>query len=257
MTSSGRAALSGITSSLARNACPACGGFGHVVAYRRDGEPEPADIVPDSKQARPDGTTYYLIRCPVCGRGRLTGYLRNLSQIPERYQDVTLDSIQPLAQQREAYRVARVVYGEPHGMMTMVGPTGVGKTWLTWALMNSLRNRYNLPGIYTTATSLLDSLRAGYDDEAEMDTARRLAELAGVAVLGIDEVDGCRWTEWAREKLGDLINLRYMNRNRLVTILAANEWGANVPAAYIRSRAADSDGCWTITLSGVDLRVAK
>lgn len=101
---------------------------------------------------------------------------------------------------------------DPRGWLVMVGPVGCGKTHLAYGIAGACL-REDIPVFAGTSADILSSLRARYD-KGDFDTI--FEQVRNVGVLVIDDLGAERATEWAKEKLFQLINWRYQNALPLV-----------------------------------------
>jgi len=116
----------------------------------------------------------------------------------------------------EAVGDARAFVKRPLGFVTFWGDYGVGKTYLLAAIINGLRER-GLQGLYVPVPDLLDKLRDSYDEKCY---ASLLADMRKVRVLALDELGQAKATDWAVEKLLQILDYRYTNPYRLGTLVA-------------------------------------
>lgn len=112
---------------------------------------------------------------------------------------------------------------------------GVGKTHLLAVMANAGAAR-GYPAHYTTAAALLDGLRAAYDDNS---FHRVWGYLTEVRLLLVDEVLRVAGSEWANERLQELLGHRYLYGERLFTGLAYNGRLSDLPP-YYQSRVLDT-----------------
>jgi DNA replication protein DnaC len=159
-------------------------------------------------------------------------------------QQLTFDTFQPRGRlglgSREqeslerAFRQARLFAEEPRGWLLLQGGFGAGKTHLAAAIANAA-TAYGLPTLFLTVPDLLDGLRATFDDpEASFD--ERFEEIRQAPLLVLDDLGTQNATDWAREKLFQILNHRYVNR--LPTVLTTNQAPEELDGR-LRSRLSD------------------
>lgn len=106
----------------------------------------------------------------------------------------------------------------------LYGPYGSGKTGLAVAalktLMHQTFDRVGWPGLFTTVPNLLDAIRRGYDRDAEDEDRQLLGKARDISVLLLDDIGVERVTDWAAEKLFNLINHRHDEDS--ITIFTSN-----------------------------------
>jgi DNA replication protein DnaC len=162
-------------------------------------------------------------------------YQTELSGIPKRHRKYTVDTlpddtIRLGALQRYASNILdRVKAGQG---LYLFGNTGSGKTtvlsavamsYIIEASKQSLRSgkRSEQFVLFLNVPDLLNGIKQGFDDPdiAEL-WGNRLKTAAKVPMLIIDDIGSEKPTEWARERLTQLIGNRY--DNEMCTLLSSN-----------------------------------
>lgn len=137
---------------------------------------------------------------------------------------------------------------------------GTGKTGLLVGAVNRFLDK-DVPAVYASVPRLLDALRASYRDNTFDDLFTSLIE---IPVLALDEFhrfydkgdgsSGAGSGSWASEKIGILIDERYMQWRDRLTLVATNlppeQWRMNA----ITSRFNDSLVSHIVHVGGADLR---
>lgn len=163
----------------------------------------------------PDGR---LLQCPCVEdagrRWRLGRAFRN-SGIPERFSGRGLRNLErdrgagPAIARCEAYRDAwpeRRADGEG---IALVGPRGVGKTTMAYALSRDVMAAHGAVVLAQRTATLLDSMR----DSARDGTAgERVAALAEADLLVLDDLGAHSATDFALERLFVAVDTRYADR---------------------------------------------
>ena len=107
--------------------------------------------------------------------------------------------------------------------LVLTGPAGSGRTRLAAELANR-RLQQGRPALYFVAADLLDRLRAAYRRDAEMTYPVLFEHAREAPFLIIDDIDMANPTEWAREKLFQLLNHR-RNAGLRTVLIAADRGG--------------------------------
>ncbi len=118
------------------------------------------------------------------------------------------------------YRLAYLYAQQPAASwLLLVGPYGCGKTHLTAAIGNFLlQEGQNV--LFVTVPDLLDHLRASYAPTSPVTYDQRFTLLGQAEVLLLDDMGSQQTTNWAEEKLFQLINYRYVRR--MPTVITTN-----------------------------------
>jgi DNA replication protein DnaC len=100
------------------------------------------------------------------------------------------------------------------GWLLLQGDYGCGKTHLAAAIANFVVS-LGVPTLFITVPDLLDTLRFAYQDPRATFEGR-FEEIRQAPLLVLDDFGTQNATNWAQEKLFQIINYRYINRLPLV-----------------------------------------
>ncbi|MBI3741632.1 MAG: ATP-binding protein, partial [Chloroflexi bacterium] len=136
---------------------------------------------------------------------------------------------------RRVFNKAKDFAEHPAGLIVFTGAEhGCGKTHLAAAIANKLaQNGDNVS--FVTVPDLLDHLRAAFAPGAVASYDQRFEDTRNATILVLDDLGTENATPWAREKLFQIIDHRYVSR--LPTIITTN-WEAEVDPR-IKSRIFD------------------
>ena len=107
-----------------------------------------------------------------------------------------------------------------HRWLYLRGGVGVGKTHLAVATALEIRER-NGSVYFAVVPDLLDHLRATFDPARGVAYDDRFNQIRGAPLLVLDDLGTENTTPWAREKLYQIFNHRYVER--LLTIVTSNQ----------------------------------
>jgi DNA replication protein DnaC len=186
--------------------CPICGGIGYLRLQVPVGHPDFGHLV-------------------ICDcrepqiRAHLQEQLYRLSRLDE-LKDLTFDTFNPdgrvgtTEQERESLHAALMrakTYAQNvDGWLLLQGGFGVGKTHLAASIANEAAAN-GIPTLFLTVPDLLDELRATFSDN-DTTFQRRFDEMRSAPLIVLDDFGTQNATEWAREKLFQILNHRYTNR---------------------------------------------
>ncbi len=125
-------------------------------------------------------------------------------------------SIEERQSLEQAYRNAVNFAKSPEGWLILVGVNGCGKTHLAAAIANHLR-REGKSVLFIVVTDLLDYLRSTFNPESRVSYDELFERIKKAPVLILDDFGEQAATQWAQEKLYQLINYRY--NARLATVI--------------------------------------
>ncbi len=148
-----------------------------------------------------------------------------------------------------AFNQAQIFARTHKGWLLLAGGYGCGKTHLAAAIANFAVD-LGVPTLFITVPDLLDTLRFAYDDP-EATFEQRFEEIRGAPLLIMDDFGTQNATEWAQEKLFQILNYRYINR--LPLVVTTNLMLEEIEAR-IRSRLEDPEMVTRVIIAAPDYR---
>jgi DNA replication protein DnaC len=139
----------------------------------------------------------------------------------------------------KALKAAIAFAAKPRGWLVLTGPYGCGKTHLAAAIANS-RTDLGEPPLFVMVPDLLDHLRATFSPSSNTSYDRRFDEIRSAPLLILDDLGTQTTSPWAREKLYQLFNHRYIAE--LPTVITTADTLDEMDAR-IRSRMLDGRLC--------------
>jgi len=136
------------------------------------------------------------------------------------HRDQTFDSFDPRTDElqpeeaenlKRAFTLAKNYAAEPRDWLVFTGGYGCGKTHLAAAIANE-RNDQGYPVLFVVVPDLLDHLRAAFSPQSPVSYDKRFEEVRTSPLLVLDDLGTESATSWAREKLYQLVNYRYVAR---------------------------------------------
>lgn len=119
-----------------------------------------------------------------------------------------------------ALAIARSYAEQPQGWLLLLGTYGSGKTHLAAAIANAQQERGNQV-LFVTVPDLLDYLRMTFNPGATGSFDRRFQTVRSAPLLILDDLGTESATAWAKEKLFQVINHRYVAQ--LPTVLTTSK----------------------------------
>ena len=144
-----------------------------------------------------------------------------------------------------ALAVARGYARAPQDWLVFMGPFGCGKTHLAAAIANDLQQR-GTDVVFVTVPDLLDYLRMTYNPGTTPTFEGRFQTVRNASVLFLDDLGTESATPWAKEKLFQIINHRYVAR--LPTVMTTAKQIDELDGR-IRSRLLDRRRCLMFALT--------
>ena len=123
---------------------------------------------------------------------------------------------------RTAAQAAQQFAEQPQGWLILTGGHGCAKTHLAAAIANQ-RIRNGDPSLFITAADLLDHLRAAFSPDSPVRFDKQFFELRNTPLLVLDDLTMQSATPWAREKMMQLIDHRYVMRLPTVVTTAVDK----------------------------------
>ncbi len=119
----------------------------------------------------------------------------------------------------EAYSEAWQYAKYPDGWLLLKGTYGCGKTHLAAAVGNARLEQGDMV-LFITAPDLLDHLRGSFSPQSETTYNETFERVLNATLLILDDLGVENPSEWAKEKLFQLLNYRYSHR--LPTVITTN-----------------------------------
>jgi DNA replication protein DnaC len=111
---------------------------------------------------------------------------------------------------RKALEAAKLYAAAPKGWFVLIGPSGSGKTYLAAAIANECIKQ-GQPAFFQTVPEFLDHLRSAFAPGSEMPYDELFNRVCNTPLLILDDLGVQNSTPWAKEKLDQLLNHRYIH----------------------------------------------
>ena len=138
---------------------------------------------------------------------------------------------------RTAYDAAIEYAESPQGWLTLIGASGTGKTHLAVAIVNRSLE-LGRPGFFSLVPDLLDHLRGAFYPDNQFPHDELFERVKTVPLLVLDDLGTQRSTQWAEEKLFQVLSHRYINA--LPTVITMNSRLEQIEGR-LRSRLSDEN----------------
>lgn len=192
-------------------ACPTCKDIGMVM-----------DEAAWERAGYRDG----LMPCPDCGNSKQAERSRercglSSAELAWRLVGRAPNGFQALPANGDARKAAKRMIEHPRGWLTLWGLWGTGKTRLAKTIVAECLS-HKVSAKYRTVTGVLDEMRATYDTESKQSLTDVASGLKTVKVLTLDEFESFKGTDWAMERLFDVLGYRYEQASDRATVLLTN-----------------------------------
>lgn len=150
----------------------------------------------------------------------LVGKLRGRSLMDDKFRDQTFDTFRTTKDNERALKLCRRYSDgfeqmvEKNQGLLFWGDVGTGKTFSAACIANALLDR-RIPVVMTSFVKLLESVQGFREDEEKL-----MRQLNRAKLLIIDDLGAERGTDFALEKVYNIVDSRY--RSRLPMILTTN-----------------------------------
>ena len=192
--------------------------------------------------------------CAACKREnpeeRLARLLE-LSGLEPVHLKMRLADLEPLDGLEPALAAAQRFLDGDVRQLVLTGGPGRGKTHVAVGVLRECLERGEA-GLYVNVARFLDRLRFSYDDETDVSTADLMLPAMTWPVVVLDDVGAERQTEWAREKLYEIVDARYVNDLRTI---ACSNIDTYLWEPRVLSRLLDTQRSATVTLTTPDYRL--
>ena len=154
---------------------------------------------------------------------------------------------------RTAFESAKAYAADPDGWLTLFGGTGVGKTHLAIAIA-SARRELGFPVFFAFVPELMDYLRYTFRPDSGVAYDNVFDQVRNAPLLILDDLNNERLTDWAYERLYQIVVHRHNSRMPTVITSPADITDMSGP---ISSRAQDSTTGALIRMEAPDYRISR
>lgn len=173
-------------------------------------------------------------RCE-CWNKELNRRRKSFASIPETFEDCRLSNFDlSLYKDRQSKQIIEGAIEIVHmwfdmlddmkqrglGLYLFSDTKGSGKTRMAASIANELMLEHNMQVKFSTAARILTEIRDTYNKESTHTESKLLDDLANSSVLVIDDFGTEKVTDWANEKVYEIINDRYVAKK--ITIFTSN-----------------------------------
>lgn len=139
---------------------------------------------------------------------------------------------------------------EPGNWLCILGDYGSGKTHLAASIANCLHES-GKEVLFYTITDLLDFLRVAFDPQSSARFDKRFHDIQNTPFLILDDLSLASATPWAKEKLFQIIDARYLAKSPTVFTVSETIERLEEAAPRIATRLLDQRLCDVYALDGV------
>lgn len=223
--------------------CTMCGGWGYRQSAKYNNHWLSCECVTDNRQIYLDG------KKPKIDYAQFG--------IGENELDMDWSLVKPgISDGMKGMNAVRSAYIIGHGFIFLHGAYGQAKT-LIGKILTATAMRDGKKAAYANVSTVLDNIRLAFDEQEHKTTEllRRIDWWINRDVLFLDELDKNKDTEWAHQRMFELLDQRYMRaiREEALTVIASNG-GDKELDGYLRSRLNDSRLGPVVFMNGNDGR---
>ena len=163
-----------------------------------------------------------------------------------RFDTFKTDSIlhEEIANLKKALEAAKQWAATPMRWLYIAGGFGTGKTHLAAAIANDLHDR-GQEVLFITVPNFLDYLHRSFNPESRVRFDKRFDKIMIAPILILDDLRPASATDWAREKLFQIIDYRYVTR--LPTVITSSEGIEKIDERF-RTRLLDRRICYGLKI---------
>jgi len=154
---------------------------------------------------------------------------------------------------RGAFERCKTFAQTPEKWLLLTGTYGCGKTHLAAAIANECLAQ-GKPVLFLNTPDLLDYLRASFAPSSDTSYNERFEEIRTAPILILDDLGTESPTNWATEKLYQILNYRY--NARLPTVITTNKDLKDIDQR-VASRLSDAEIVSTLNVLAPDFRAGK
>lgn len=168
--------------------------------------------------------------------------LRNHSLMDNKFKNCTFENFEVDEHNKTYFNMAnkyvmnfQEIKKENMGMM-LYGPPGTGKTYLAFCIANELISKLT-PVIAISSIGLLNKIKETYKKYGSEGEYEIIRSLKNASLLILDDLGAESSTEWAKEKLYEIIDSRYRDEKPMIIT-------TNLTTNQLKNKLASGDGIY-------------
>ena len=190
--------------------------------------------------------------------------LRKYSLMDQRFEQCTFENFQIDENNEKLYKLATSYCNKWQEMkkknvgFLFWGPPGTGKTYLSFCIANRLLENL-IPVIAISSIGILNRIKETYNSYGKEGEVEVINSLKNASLLIIDDLGAENGTDWAKEKLYEIIDSRYRDAKPMIVT-------TNLTKEQLKEKLTTSDGvtrtydrliemCYPIEIKGASRRV--
>ncbi len=143
--------------------------------------------------------------------------LRSYSLMGKQFESCTFENFQISNQNKGMYKLGKnycknwTEMKEKNMGLLLYGPPGTGKTFLAFCIANELLNN-TVPVVAISSIGLLNKIKETYRSFGREGEAEVINNLKNASLLILDDLGAENNTDWAKEKIYEIIDSRYRDK---------------------------------------------
>src|SRR5690606_15676756 len=147
--------------------------------------------------------------------------LRNYSLMDAKFEQCTFENFEVDEMNKQYFNLAKKYVEKFDEMkkqnlgLLLFGAPGTGKTYLAFCIANELLNRL-VPVIAISSIGLLNRIKETYKRYGSEGEVEIINSLKNASLLVLDDLGAENNTDWAKEKIYEIIDSRYRDRKPII-----------------------------------------